>query len=103
MGVQAYYDFTGDAPSCSASYTITWSKFANSRVVRLQYRAENSKGGWLVITVGNTATSYSFSGLLHFTTYKYRFVVKTTSKGKLVTATSTFTTPQAQGEYEYVY
>jgi len=120
MGTQGYDDFSGDAPTCPSlstsstsstisttrstsssspassthvvSYTITWSKFANPTLVRLQYQSESSKGGWLSVDVGNTQTTYTFTGLLPSTKYEYRLVVKT----KTVTTTSatyTFTTP----------
>jgi len=74
------------------SYTITWSKFANPNLVRIQYQSQTSKGGWLSKNVGNTQTTYTFTGLLPSTKYEYRLVVKT----KTVTTTSatyTFTTP----------
>jgi len=74
------------------SYTITWSEFPNPTLVRLQYQSESTKGGWIAITVGNTQTTYTLTGLTPSTVYEYRLVAKTDT----ITTTSdtfTFTTP----------
>jgi len=74
------------------SYTITWIKFTNPTLVRLQYQSLSSKGGWIAITVGNTQTTYTFTGLPPSTKYEYRLVVKTKT-ATTTSATYTFTTP----------
>jgi len=95
MGTQDYLDYSGDAPDCAATlkiaYELVWSKFPKAIGVRLQYRAESTKGGWNTFKVGPTATSYALQGLLPSTKYEYRFVVKTTG-GRSKTTTSTFST-----------
>jgi len=91
---------TPKSTSCSnpsvnvVSHTVTWSVFPSPYIVRLQYQSDCSKGGWIVIRVGLTQTSYTFNALQPNTKYEYRVVAKT---GTVTTQTPkyTFTTPSS--------
>jgi len=76
MGTAGYRDYDGlhDGPDCTSVF-VTFSKFPNARIVRVQYRVMDSKGGWESVTVDGTKTSAQIHHALPNTTYQYRLIV----------------------------
>jgi len=60
--------------SSSTSFRVVFNQFPNAKLVRVQYRAKNTKGKWKSISVDGSKTSATITGLLPNTDYIYRLV-----------------------------